>query len=69
MLSYLNAVPLSEIERIEVHQGRTADMDASIEGGYVNIVMKIHQVLLGQFKPHSVLMELKVMTDHYFRES
>ena len=40
LLSYLNAVPLSEIERIEVHQGRTADMDASIEGGYVNIVMK-----------------------------
>ena len=40
LLSYLNAVPLSEIERIEVHQGRTADMDATIEGGYVNIVMK-----------------------------
>ena len=47
LLSYLNAVPLSEIERIEVHQGRTADMDASIEGGYVNIVMKTPSGFIG----------------------
>lgn len=47
LLSYLNAVPLSEIERIEVHQGRSADMDATIEGGYVNIVMKTPSGFIG----------------------
>lgn len=40
LFSFLDAVPLGEIERIEVHRGRTADMDAAVEGGYVNIVTK-----------------------------
>lgn len=40
LYDYLSSIQLSQIVRIEVHSGRTADMDATLSGGYVNIILR-----------------------------
>lgn len=40
LYDYLSAIPIDRVERIEVHAGRSADLDASNRGGYVDIILR-----------------------------
>ena len=40
LYAYLSAIPIDRVERIEVHAGRSADLDASNSGGYVDIILR-----------------------------
>ena len=40
LYNYLSAIPIDRVERIEVHAGRSADLDASNRGGYVDIILR-----------------------------
>ncbi len=47
LYAYLSAIPIDRVERIEVHAGRSADLDASNSGGYVDIILRSLYGVLG----------------------
>lgn len=40
LYAYLSSIPIERVARIEVHAGRTAELDAGNRGGYVDIILK-----------------------------